>query len=84
MQKEVKPRMTIKKRKAKILFGPYNLKSQSIWFLYFGSSQFGPCYFQLAINLVPIVNSLTENAYVAKQFALLAHNGDNNNIKSYN
>ena len=27
--------------------------------------QFGPCYFQLVVNLVPTVNSLTENAYMA-------------------
>ena len=27
----------------------------------FGSSQFGPCYFQLTINLVSTINSLIEN-----------------------
>ena len=49
-------------------FGPYILGSQSIWSLHFGSSQFSPYYFQLAINLVPIVNSLTKNVYVANGF----------------
>jgi len=33
-------------------FGPYN-------------SQFSSCYFQLTVNLVPTINSLTENAYIA-------------------
>ena len=33
-------------------------------FLYFCSSQFGHSYFQLRVNSVPPVNSLTENAYV--------------------
>ena len=46
-------------------FGPYILGSQSIWSLHFGNGQFGPYYFQFAVNLVPTVNSLTENAYVA-------------------
>ena len=58
----------------KILFWSLHiLGSQSIWSLYFDSSQFGHCYFQLAINLVPMFNSLTKNAYMAKQFALLVH-----------
>ena len=26
-------------------FGPYILRSRSIWSLYFDSNQFGPCYF---------------------------------------
>ena len=30
-----------------------------------GHNQFGPYYFQLALNLVPTINSLTENTYVA-------------------
>ena len=47
-------------------FGPYILGSQSIWSLHFGSSQFGSCYFQLAVNLVPTVKLVMENAYVAK------------------
>ena len=38
--------------------------SRLIWSLYFGNSQFSSCHFQLAFNLVPTVNSLTENAYV--------------------
>ena len=46
-------------------FGPYILGSQSIQFLHFGNSQFGPCYFQFAVNLIPTVNSLTKNVYVA-------------------
>ena len=46
-------------------FSPYILESRSIWSLHFGSSQFGPYYFQLAFNLVPTVNLLTENAYMA-------------------
>ena len=33
--------------------------------IFWGHSQFSPCYFQFAINLVPTINSLTENAYVA-------------------
>ena len=45
-------------------FDLYILEPQSIWSLYFGSSQFGLCYFQLVVNLVHTVNSLTENAYV--------------------
>ena len=46
-------------------FGPYILGLKSIWFLHFGSNQFGPCYFQLAINLVLTVNLVMENAYMA-------------------
>ena len=53
-----------KKRGRKHYFSSYILVSQSIWSLHFGSSQFSPCYFQLAFNLVPTVNSLTENAYM--------------------
>ena len=46
-------------------FGPYILESQSIWSLHFSNGQFGPYYFQVAVNLVLTVNSLTENIYVA-------------------
>ena len=53
-----------KKKNRKHHFNSYIFVSQSIWSLHFGSNQFGPCYFQLALNLVPTVNSLTENAYV--------------------
>ena len=49
-------------------FGPYILGSQSIWSLHFSNSQFGLCYFQVVVNLVPIVNSLMENIYVANGF----------------
>ena len=49
-------------KKAKYHFGPYILRSRSIWSLHFGSSQYGPYYFQLSVNLVPTVNSLTKNA----------------------
>ena len=45
-------------------FGPYILRLQSIWSLYFDNSQFGSYYFQLTVNLVSTINSLTENAYV--------------------
>ena len=45
--------------------GPYVLGLLSIWSLHFDSSQFGLCYFQLRINLVPTANSLTKNVYVA-------------------
>ena len=45
-------------------FDSYILKSQLIWFLHFGNSQFGSYYFQLAVNLVTTVNSLTKNTYV--------------------
>ena len=54
-----------KKQRQKHRFGLYILGSQSIWSLHFGSSQFGPCYFQLAVNLVPTVNLVTENVYMA-------------------
>ena len=37
---------------------------QSIWSLYFCSNQFSLCYFQPEVNLIPTINSLTENAYV--------------------
>ena len=46
-------------------FGPYILGSRSIQSLHFDSSQFDPCYFQLAVNLDITVNSLTKNVYVA-------------------
>ena len=48
-------------------FGPYILRSQSIWSIHFNSSQFGQCYFQLTINLDSAVNSLIENAYMANK-----------------
>ena len=44
---------------------PIFWRLRSIWSLHFSSSQFGPSYFQFAVNLVPTVNSLTKNAYVA-------------------
>lgn len=31
---------------------------------HFGSSQFGPCYVQFALNLIFTVNSLMENNYI--------------------
>ena len=46
-------------------FGSYILESQSIWSLHSCNSQVSPCYFQLIVNLVPTINSLMENAYVA-------------------
>ena len=46
-------------------FSPYILRLQSIWSLHFSSSKFSPGYFQFAVNLVPTINSLTKNAYVA-------------------
>ena len=48
-------------------FGPYIFGSWSIWSLHFGSEQFDLSYFQFAINLVFIVNSLTKNAYVTNE-----------------
>ena len=45
-------------------FGFYILRSQSIWSLHFGSSQYGPYYFKFGVKLIPTVNSLTENVYV--------------------
>ena len=58
-----------KKKKRKHHFSPYILELRSIWSLYFSSIQFGPCYFQLVVNLVSTVNSLTENAYVANDLS---------------
>ena len=46
-------------------FGPYIFGSQLIWSLYFDSSQFSPYYFQLAVNLIPMINLLMKNAYLA-------------------
>ena len=46
-------------------FDPSILRLQSTWSLHFGKSQFGHCYFQLTVNLIPTINSLTENSYVA-------------------
>ena len=46
-------------------FDLYILESQSIWSLHFGSIQFSPCYFQNVVNLVPTINLLTKNVYVA-------------------
>ena len=40
------------KNKRKHHFDPYILRLRSMWFLYFVSSQFGHCYFQVTINLV--------------------------------
>ena len=56
---------TLNSYRQKHYFGPYVLGSQSIWSLHFGSNQFHPCYFQVTVNLVFTINSLTENAYVA-------------------
>ena len=55
---------TQKKIRRKHHFGPYILGLQSIWSLHFESNQFGPCYFQVTINLVPTVNLLTKNIYM--------------------
>ena len=38
---------------------------QSIYFRHFDSSQFGSYYFQLAVNLVCTIKSVTENVYMA-------------------
>ena len=46
-------------------FGPYILESQSIQTLHFESNQFGSCYFQITINLIPTVKWLTESTKVA-------------------
>jgi len=51
----------------KYYFGPNILESWSIWSIYFVNCKFDPFYFRLAINLVQIVNSLMENAYVRSQ-----------------
>ena len=59
---ERKPQKKKKKRR-KHYFVPYILGIQSISFLNFCNCQFCHCYFQFTINLVPIINSLTENAY---------------------
>ena len=68
------PQLLNKKKKiAKNCFGPYIFGSQSIWSLYFGNSQFSPCYFQLATNLIPTINSLTKMPTWLKQCALLAY-----------
>ena len=37
-----------------------------MWSIYFGNNQFGQCYFQFAINLVPTINSLMEIDYGLK------------------
>ena len=52
-----------KKKRRKHYFVPYILGMQSISFLNFCNCQFCPCNFQFTINLVPIINSLTKNAY---------------------
>ena len=44
---------------------PIFWRLRSIWSLHFSSSQFGPSYFQFAVNLVHTVNSLTKNTYMA-------------------
>ena len=36
-----------------------------IWFVHFSSNQFGSRYFQLAVNLIITINSLTENVHEA-------------------
>ena len=41
-----------------------HFESQLIWSLHFESSHFGLCYFLLAVNLIPIINTLTKNAYM--------------------
>ena len=50
---------------AKTLFWSHILELQLIWSLHFGSSQFEPWYFQLAINLISTINLLIEKVYVA-------------------
>ena len=52
-----------KRKRQKYHFSPYILGLQSIWSLHF-SSQFGLCYFQFVVNLVPTVNVLMKNIYV--------------------
>ena len=44
---------------------PYIFESRSIYSLHFSSSQFGPCYFQVTVNLISTVNSRMKNVYVA-------------------
>ena len=51
---------TMKKIIWKNYFGPYIFGSRSIWFLYFGKTQFGSCYFQVELVLVSTINSLTK------------------------
>ena len=53
------------KKRWKHHFSPYILRSQSIWSLHFDNNKFGPCYFELAFNLVLTISSLMENTYVA-------------------
>ena len=55
-----------KKKEPTHCFGPYILGSKSIWSLHFGNNQFDLCYFQLTINLVFTVNSLTEKSLYEK------------------
>ena len=57
------------------------LGSQLIWSLYFGISQFGPSHFQLTINLIFTINSLTKIKIVYWQIIYIA---DLFNIKIYN
>ena len=54
-----------KKRIANLKKNKNNNKNQISICLHFGSSQFGYCHIQLAVNLISAINSLTKNAYVA-------------------
>ena len=44
---------------------PYIFESWWIYSQHFSSSQFGPYYFQLTVNLISTVNTRTKNVYVA-------------------
>ena len=55
---------SIKNNWRKYYFDPYIFGSQLIQCLHFGSNQFGPYNFQLAINSIFTINLLTENAYM--------------------
>lgn len=56
-----------KNNKRKYYYSLYILRSQSIWSLHFGRSQFSLYYFHLAVNLIPTVNSPTKNIYVVNR-----------------
>lgn len=56
-----------KNNQRKYYYSLYILRSQSIWSLHFGRSQFSLYYFHLAVNLIPTVNSPTENIYVVNR-----------------
>ena len=67
LKKKIEKKRRTEEIRRKHHFDPYILESHLIRFLHYGSSQFGSCYFQSAVNLVPAINSLTENAYVANE-----------------